>query len=162
MTTFMHKKRQKNKEKKNNWSDNEQSSKNISETEEIVTENERVKIVEKPFAPVQATMKGVTMKVTAMKKEQGSLLLKVNLKNNGQKTVRFLYSFLEIKDDQNNSVSSITSGLPTELPANGDNFSGEISIPLSLLNQSKTISLNLPDYPEQNLQIQINAIPVIR
>lgn len=157
MTLFMHKKKKKKSQKKNN-----EQSKNIRQKEDIVTKNDTVKISEKTFIPLQVTNKGVTMSVIAMKREPSSLLLKVNLENNGRETVRFLYSFLDIKDDQNNSISGITSGLPTELPANGEKFSGNIRIPLSLLNDSKTISLHLPDYPKQDLQIQISAIPVLR
>jgi hypothetical protein len=147
------------KEARKNKSVNQQSS---TSKEETIPQDSPPKSEQKSFLPLRGQDRGVTMEVTDINEQQDSLLLTVNLKNNGQETVKFLYSFLDIKDEQNVSISAIATGLPTELPANGQNFSGQISIPLSLLNDSKKISLSLPDYPEQNLLLQIPAIPILR
>jgi hypothetical protein len=112
--------------------------------------------------PLQGQDRGVIIEVADINQEQGTLLLTVNLKNNGQRPVKFLYSFLDIKDEQNKSVSAIAEGLPEELPANGQNFSGTVRIPLALLNESQEISLNLTDYPDQELQLTIPSIPILR
>ena len=112
--------------------------------------------------PLQGRDRGVTIEVADINQDQGSLLLTVNLKNNGRQPVRFLYSFLDIKDERNKTVSAITEGLPRELPANGQNFSGTVKIPLLLLNESQEISLSLTDYPGQQLQLKIPSIPVLR
>ena len=112
--------------------------------------------------PVQGEDRGVIIEVADINQEQSSLLLTVNLKNNGQQPVKFLYSFLDIKDEQNKSVSAVTEGLPEELPANGQNFSGTVKIPLALLSESQEISLSLTDYPDQELQLKIPSIPILR
>ena len=112
--------------------------------------------------PLQGEDRGVIIEVADINQEQSSLLLTVNLKNNGQQPVKFLYSFLDIKDEQNQSVSAIAEGLPEELPANGQNFSGTVKIPLALLSESKEISLSLTDYPDQELQLKIPSIPILR
>ena len=112
--------------------------------------------------PLQGQDKGVIIEVADINQEQSSLLLTVNLKNNGQQSVKFLYSFLDIKDDKNRSVSAVAEGLPEELPANGQNFSGTVKIPLALLNESEEISLSLTDYPDQELQLKIPSIPILR
>lgn len=119
-----------------------------------------------PWAKINLPLKGesqrVKMEITQIKEQQGSLLLNVNLQNNGSQSVKFLYSFLEVKDDKNRSLSAIADGLPTKLPANGKIFSGRIRIPLSLLNDSKKIFLTLPDYPNQQLSLKIPGIPIVK
>jgi hypothetical protein len=114
----------------------------------------------KPDFPITGEDQGVKMEVANIYQEQGSLLLSVNLKNNSQNKVKFLYSFLDIKDEKNMSISAIADGLPPELPANGEEFSGKITIPLSLLSNSQTISMTLTDYPDQKITLNIPSIPI--
>ena len=102
------------------------------------------------------------MQVVDASQEEGSLLLKVNLKNEGDKAVRFLYSFLEVKDENGRALSAITDGLPGELPATGKDFSGTVKIPTALLNDAETVSLTLTDYPNQQLQLNLTEIPVVK
>jgi hypothetical protein len=90
----------------------------------------------------------------------GALLIKVNLKNEGDRTVRFLYSFLDVTDDQGRALSANTEGLPTELTANGKTFSGTMSIPTALLDDVNKLSMTLTDYPDQKLRLQVSDIPV--
>lgn len=149
----------KNKKPQPKTSDNQQSSRLKEKT---VAQNSPSQLLSKTFVPIKVQNEGITMEVANIQEQQGSLLLSVNLQNDSHKDVKFLYSFLDIKDEKNRSISAITNGLPTDLPANGQSFSGEISIPLSLLNNSQKISLNLPNYPEQNLNLQIPAIPILR
>ena len=92
----------------------------------------------------------------------GSLLLKLNFKNEGAKAVQFLYSFLDVTDDQGRTLSANTQDLPEELPANGQIFSGTLSIPMVLLDDVKKLSLTLTDYPEQQLRLQVSNIPLIK
>lgn len=69
--------------------------------------------------PLKSQDRGVTLEVTSTSVQGGSLLLNVNLKNEGSNSVRFLYSFLNVTDDKGRALSAITEGLPGELPANG-------------------------------------------
>ncbi len=113
-----------------------------------------------PGFPITSQNQGVTLAVLSARYSGGALLLKVNFKNEGSKTVRFLYSFLDVTDDQGRELSANTEGLPGELPPNGQAFSGIVSIPAFLLDDVKNLSLTLTDYPEQQLQLQMSGIPV--
>lgn len=112
--------------------------------------------------PLRSKNQGVTMEVRNARTEGGSLLLNVSLKNQGSRAVRFLYSFLNVTDDGGHTLSASTEGLPGELPANGQEFSGTVSIPTAMLEDAKKLSLTLKDYPEQKLQLQLDEIPVER
>lgn len=112
--------------------------------------------------PLKSEDEGVLLEVVNVTQKGGSLLLDVNLKNNGVRAVRFLYSFLEVKDERGRSLSAITEGLPGELPANGLNFSGTIKIPTALLENAQKLSLTLTDYPDQKLALKLSAIPVVK
>jgi len=110
--------------------------------------------------PIQSRDGDVTLVVTQASKQNDSLVLAVNLKNEGEEAVRFLYSFLSVTDSEGRALSAITDGLPGELPPNGQAFEGTIEIPLALLEGSKTLSLSLTDYPDQRLKINLTGIPV--
>jgi hypothetical protein len=112
--------------------------------------------------PVKSQDRGVTLEVRSANQQGGSLLLNVSLKNNGANAVRFLYSFLNVTDDQGRALSAITEGLPGELPPNGEEFAGTVSIPTALLEDAKKLSLTLTDYPDQKLQLKMSEIPVAR
>ncbi|WP_017304050.1 hypothetical protein [Spirulina subsalsa] len=110
--------------------------------------------------PIRDQQRGVTMEITQASQEGDALLLTVNLKNEGRQMVRFLYSFLEVKDEQGRALSAITDGLPGELPANGQSFSGTVKIPTALLTDSKELSLLLTDYPDRTLELNLADIPI--
>lgn len=112
--------------------------------------------------PIKAQDRGVTLEVRSVNQQGGSLLLNVSLKNQSADAVRFLYSFLNVTDDQGRALSAITDGLPGELPANGQEFSGTVSIPTALLEDSNKLSLTLTDYPDQKLQLKMSDIPVVK
>ncbi len=116
--------------------------------------------ISQPGFPVTAESEGVTMSVKSIRYSGGDLLLKVNMQNKGGESVRFLYSFLDITDDKGRTLSAITEGLPSELPAKGAEFQGTISIPTALLDDVRQISLSLTDYPAQKLKLQLSDIPV--
>ena len=113
-----------------------------------------------PGFPISTQNQGVTLEVRSARYSGGSLLLKLNFKNQGSKAVQFLYSFLNVTDDQGRTLSANTEGLPTEVPANGQSFSGIVSIPTAVLDDVKKLSLSLTDYPEQQLRLQLSDIPV--
>jgi hypothetical protein len=116
--------------------------------------------VPQPGFPIATRNQGVTLDVLSARYSGGALLLKVNFKNEGDKTVRFLYSFLDVTDDQGRALSANTEGLPTELPATGKTFSGTMSIPTALLDDVNKLSMMLTDYPDQQLRLQVSNIPV--
>ncbi|HBB33878.1 MAG TPA: hypothetical protein DDZ80_05545 [Cyanobacteria bacterium UBA8803] len=133
-----------------------------SETEPSTTEASLTTTSSNLNLPVKSQDQGVTLEVTSTNLQGGSLLLNVSLKNEGANGVRFLYSFLNVTDDKGRALSAITEGLPGELPANGEKFSGTVSIPTALLDDAKALSLTLTDYPDQKLKLKMSEIPVAR
>lgn len=112
--------------------------------------------------PLKSQNQGVTLQLRSARQQGGSLLLNVSMKNESPSAVRFLYSFLNVTDDSGHAVSAVTEGLPGELPPNGEEFSGIVSIPTAMLENAKKLSLKLTDYPNQKLQLQMSEIPVAR
>jgi len=111
--------------------------------------------------PSIATDRKVSMAVTKADLDNDSLILNVTLKNQSSSSVNFLYSFLDILDDRGRAIGGITEGLPGQLPADGQQYSGKVKIPKSLLYNSRSIDLILTDYPEQKLKLKIAEIPVL-
>lgn len=110
--------------------------------------------------PIVASDSGVKLEVNDVRKWGNSLILDVNLKNDGQKAIRFLYSFLNVTDDQGRALSASTEDLPGELPPNGRRYYGIVTIPVALLADAKELSLTLTDYPDQKLQLKMPKIPL--
>lgn len=110
--------------------------------------------------PMNSRDGGITLEVSAANQRGNSLLLDVSMKNEGSQSVKFLYSFLSVTDNQGQPLSATAEDLPGELPPNGQVFYGTISIPTTVVENAKEISLTLTDYPAQKLQLQIAGIPV--
>ncbi|MEM8778618.1 MAG: hypothetical protein AAGF26_07055 [Cyanobacteria bacterium P01_G01_bin.49] len=112
--------------------------------------------------PLKVTDSGVSLQISEASNQDNTITLKVNLKNEGTEPIRFLYSFLEVTDNQGRFLSAMTEGLPEKLPPNSENFIGMIKIPSALVNDSQTLALNLTDYPDQKLKLSLGEIPIIR
>ena len=112
--------------------------------------------------PLQDKSQEVTLAISQAKIEGNSVVLDVNFRNESSQPVRFLYSFLDLRDEENRPLSAIADGLPGEIPPDSKNYKGKFIIPMTLLNNSQQISLSLQDYPEQRLTLQINSIPIAR
>lgn len=114
------------------------------------------------FTPIFSQSQGVTLMVSDVRREAESLLLELKLKNDNSRSVRFLYGFIDIRDDRFLPLSAIPEGLPEVVPADSHNYRGKLRIPLALLDNSKKISLTLTDYPEREIKLQLDNIPVAR
>ncbi len=112
--------------------------------------------------PYSVKDQGVTLEVEDVKQMGGAVVLEISLQNEGKAEVKFLYSFLDVKDQQGRPLSPITDGLPETLPPNREKFAGQIRIPMNVSDKEQTISLNLTDYPDQKLQLKLDNIPVVR
>ncbi|NET16449.1 MAG: hypothetical protein F6K08_28325 [Okeania sp. SIO1H6] len=110
--------------------------------------------------PIVSSDAGVALEVNDVRRWGNSLVLDVNLKNDGDRSVRFLYSFLNVTDDQGRSLSASTEDLPGELPPNGRRYYGIITIPIALLDNAKELSLELTDYPDQKLDLKMSKIKI--
>lgn len=110
--------------------------------------------------PILARSNNVAMEVTGIRKQGDAMMLDVALKNDGAQGVKFLYSFLNVTDDKGRLIVAETTGLPSELPAKSDRFTGTISIPASMLDDAQKLTLQLSDYPDQKLQLKMADIPI--
>ncbi len=104
--------------------------------------------------------KGVTLEVTASRRQEDTLVLDLALKNDSDQPVKFLYSFLTITDDQGRILNGETTGLPPELAAKSDRSNGTVKVSSALLANASTVSLQLTDYPNQKIQLEVSDIPV--
>ncbi|RAM52287.1 MAG: hypothetical protein C6Y22_06240 [Hapalosiphonaceae cyanobacterium JJU2] len=140
------------------------------EEEETVTNKQNLQdkpqpeVEEKPQPgfPVSAESEGVNLSVQSARYSGGALQLRVKMQNKSKDSVRFLYSFLDVSDDKGRTLSASTDGLPSELPNNSPTYTGTVSIPTALLDDVKSISLSLTDYPAQQLKLEVSDIPVGR
>lgn len=110
--------------------------------------------------PIISQDKGVTMEVSGVRQRKDSMVFDVSMRNEGTRSVKFLYSFLNITDEQGRVLSADTDGLPTELPPNNQKFAGTVSLSTTLLDKAQKISIQLTDYPDQKLQLRMADIPV--
>lgn len=110
--------------------------------------------------PKVATDAGVKLMVNSVSQMNGDLVLAVTLTNESSVGLQFIYTYLDVTSDEGMPLIAITKGLPTEIPASSEPFSGTISIPLTSLNEAKTVNLSLTDFPNQDIQLSISDIPV--
>ncbi|MFS8854874.1 hypothetical protein NW851_10495 [Synechococcus sp. H55.7] len=114
-----------------------------------------------PPLPRQVATSGqVAMQVLSVRREGSQVVLNVAMQNNSSETVRFLYSFMNVTDDNGRSINALAQGLPGELPPNSQVFQGIIRIPASSLAGSRSLSLSLADYPSRRHRVGASGIPV--
>jgi hypothetical protein len=104
--------------------------------------------------------KEVTIEVTAIRRQEDTVNFDVSLKNDSAQAVNFLYSNLTVTDDQGRILNAETTGLPQELPAKGDRVMGTVKISSSLLANASKVSLQISDYPDRKIQLEVLDIPV--
>lgn len=112
--------------------------------------------------PIVSKDGGVLMEVIGARPDKGSFLLDINLRNEGTKPVRFLYSFLDVTDDRDRALSATAEDLPGELQPLSDTFSGTIRIPKALVEGVDSLTVSLTDYPDQKIQLKLSGIPVLK
>ena len=127
-----------------------------TETSKAETQNKQVTA----NFPILARDKGVAVEVTGVRQQGSFVVLDVAMKNDSNQPVKFLYSFLNITDERGRAISADTTGLPSEMPAKSDRYTGTVSISAALLDNAQKLSLQLTDYPDQKLQLKMAEIPV--
>ncbi len=110
--------------------------------------------------PIASQDKGVSLEVRSIEQQGENVVLNVAIKNDSSRDVEFLYTFLDVTDQEGQALTATTSGLATELAAKSEPTVGTISIPKAVLGESKQISLHLSDYPAQELKLQIANLPI--
>jgi hypothetical protein len=110
--------------------------------------------------PIKVEEQAVQFEVRSATQTEDRLLLNVALKNNGAKPIQFIYTFLDIEDDQGQPLFAEVQGLPTELKPKSDNYFGTIQVLDVPPETVKQVSLTLTDYPDQTVTIKVANIPV--
>ncbi len=110
--------------------------------------------------PLKAQDQGMNLEVRSVVREEDSLVLNVALTNQGSQSLKFLYSFLDITDDNGDVLFAETRGLPSQLPPKSETYIGTIRISDVLDGRVDKISLKLTDYPNQSLKLEVSDIPV--
>ncbi|MBM0740083.1 hypothetical protein JOY44_00235 [Phormidium sp. CLA17] len=112
--------------------------------------------------PLTTESEDVTLEIRSVQQQGDSLIISVSLRNASKAPVKFLYSFLEVKDNQNRTLSANTEELPSELPADNQVYAGIIRLPMASVDKAEKLSLALSDYPDQKVQLEAANIPVVR
>ncbi|OKH17874.1 hypothetical protein NIES208_07695 [[Limnothrix rosea] IAM M-220] len=131
-----------------------------SETVNISTNG--VEATEETVFPLTNVANNIRFDVTNSRLLGNYWVIDISLQNGSNSAVRFLYNFLELKDAQGRLVSGQTEGLPAEIPANNQSYTGQVRIPAVILEDVETISMSLSDYPTQDITLEIADIPVVR
>ncbi len=111
--------------------------------------------------PIKAQNQGMNFEVKSLTREDDTLVLNVALQNTSDKTIQFVYTFLDITDDQGQALFSEIRGLPTEFKPKGETFIGTIKILDVPPETVEKVSLSLNDYPDQKVKLDIQNIPVL-
>jgi len=109
--------------------------------------------------PIVSQSENLVMEVNSAQKQGDSLIVRVNLRNNGSGPIHFDESSMSVTDDNGQELTTKVSGLPSELPSNKGTVSSTVSIPVSALQGTENISLNLKDQDEQ-IELDVPDVPV--
>ena len=131
----------------------------VTDQKDVMKEAPEVKKTNQQF-PYVGKDKEVTMEVTAIRRQEDTVIFDVSLKNDSAQTANFLYSFLTITDDQGRLLNGETTGLPPELAAKSDRVMGTVKVSSSLLANASKVSLQLSDYPGKKIQLEVSDIPI--
>lgn len=110
--------------------------------------------------PYRGKDKEVTIEVTAIRRQEDTVSFDVSLKNDSAQAVNFLYSNLTVTDDQGRILNAETTGLPQELTARSDRVTGTVKVSNGLLANASKVSLQISDYPDKKIQLEVLDVPV--
>lgn len=93
-------------------------------------------------------------------RQGGNVRLLVSLQNNGSAPVEFLYSFLEVRDQDGNLLSSYAESLPQSLPNDRQVYRGTIELFGTLPESVASVSLRLASYPDEKIKLQVGSVKI--
>jgi len=112
--------------------------------------------------PLTTESEGVLLEVRSTQNQGDALTLAIALTNETGEPVKFLYTFLEVKDERGQILAASTEGLPAEVPPDATPYRGTVRIPMTAIGNAKTLALALSNYPDQQVQLKLSNIPVTR
>lgn len=144
-------------------SDSRDESSDTISTADAATDGSDISFINyQNYFPLIAQDDAVLMSVNSVQ-EQGDLLrINVSLQNKGTMPVEFLYSLMDVSDDQGQPLSASTDSLPQMIPPTGETYSGSVIIPSILVDRAESVSIRLANYPEQEVELAISGIPIRR
>ena len=110
--------------------------------------------------PINLESQGVKLNIRSMEQKDDDLLLTVALVNTSNEPVQFIYTFLDVTDNQGFALSSEVTGLPETLPPNSETYVGSITVFDSPEDTIERLNLKLSDYPEQKVVLEVIDIQV--
>ena len=110
--------------------------------------------------PVKVENQGVQLEVRSITKTDSNWVLNVALQNQGEQATQFLYSFIDLVDDQGRDLPTETRGLPSELVPQSDIYVGTIQVLEVPRSDAKSLTLTLTDYPQQSITLKVANIPI--
>ncbi|WP_287127444.1 hypothetical protein [Candidatus Cyanaurora vandensis] len=136
------------------------------EESDILEPAEVVAAQEQGQASQETTSAGVNLRVEDVQRLANALVLELNLTNQGGTDRRFLYgdafNLLVVSDDQGRRLSTLTTGLPGDLPADGSTYAGSIEVPIDELGEARYLRVSLADYPDRQVDLVIGSLKVPR
>ena len=138
------------------------SEKETQASPATAAKDSKAKETTKSELPLSTKGQDVVLEVKSVRQQGEFLVLAVNLRNSSQQPVSFMYDALNVTDEQGRSLKASTEGLPAELPASSNAFSGTIRISSALLDGVQNVSLSLASYPDKRLKLQLSDIPIDR
>ncbi len=110
--------------------------------------------------PIVRQDQGIMMTITTIESKGNSVKIGMTLSNHGSQPVNFGQgNKVEVVNDQAKPINATTSGLPTNLAANGKEVKFTLTIPKNSLDKVKTVSLQLTDV-DKKLQLEASGVPV--
>jgi len=112
----------------------------------------------------EVSSESVSFKVNGVHRTTDALVLDVTLNNQGDEDRRFLYgdafNLLILSDENGKRLSTLTTDLPGDLPANGEQYAGSIEVPLDELADAHYLRLSLKDYPDRKVNLLISSLKI--
>ncbi len=109
--------------------------------------------------PIVKQDQGITMTVKSIVPNGNSLRLELTLSNHGSQPVNFGQGTISVTTDRAQNINATTSGLPSNLAANGRDVKVFLNIPKNMLDKVKSVSLQLTDV-DKKLQLEAAGVPI--
>lgn len=109
--------------------------------------------------PIFTEDQGITMVVKSIESKGKSIKIGMTLSNRGSQAVNFGQGTISVTNDRSQNINASTTGLPSNLAANGREVKFTLTIPKNALDKVKSVSLQLTDV-DKKLQLETSGLPV--
>ena len=108
--------------------------------------------------PIVRDDQGISMTIKSIDSAGSNVKMEILIANRGSQPIYFGQG-INVTTEKSQNISSVTSGLPTTLPANGNEAKVSLTIPKTALDKIKNVSLQLTD-TDKKLQLEATGVPV--